>query len=682
MNNHEPSIAAIGVSAPRHALEPYVEQETLVDDQLRVVRTRVRAVIAHMAVMAQDERVEQRWPSDLTTAETLIEARLYATPSRQRFPMIRLRDRFDLSPTEERVLWTLIANELCPITRTLIRQTATEDTADPTTDTVRRIVYGLRNARNVWHELGEQGVLRRFGFIERTDNGADAPEHRRTWKVARRVLALVHGELALDDRLSNVVAIDDAPTSLQGLAVAGDAVQRLERAFDRQGLLIVYGRVGQGRRSVLTAIAAARGLRVLRVEARALSTERDVAQSQLRAIARECSLLELTPLICNADALAGASDAAERFDLVEQELSGLVLATSTRPISRRWKRPPVTVELQPLAGSQRAALWSRALPMASAEDTEILATMYPLAPALIEAAGSAAIEQSGGGAMAPEHIAAGLRAVLDDRLAGLATRITVTQTWNDFVLPEDQITAIVELLARIRERRRVYEDWGFADKVGKGLGVSALFSGPPGTGKTMGAGLVARALNTELYQVDLSKIVSKWIGETEKNLAALFDAAEAGHAVLLFDEADALFGKRTEVRSSNDRYANQEVNFLLQRLETYAGVCVLTTNHETAIDEAFRRRLSVHVRFPMPEADERQKLWQAMIPTNAPTAGDLRLNDLATVYVMSGGYIKNAVLRAAFLAADEQGTINAARLARAAQLEYEAMGKIVASHRP
>ena len=332
-------------------------------------------------------------------------------------------------------------------------------------------------------------------------------------------------------------------------------------------------------------------------------------------------------------------------------------------------------------GAQRAALWSRALPMAEIGDAEILATMYPLAPAFIHAAGASAMAQCRDDRMTPEHIEAGLRAVLDDRLAGLATRLAITQTWDDLVLPDDQATAITELLARIRERQRVYEEWGFAAKVGKGLGVSALFSGPPGTGKTMAAGLVARSLRVDVYRVDLEKVVSKWIGETEKNLAALFDAAEAGHAVLLFDEADALFGKRTDVKSSNDRHANQEVNFLLQRLESFMGICILTTNHETAIDEAFRRRLSVHVKFPMPEPEEREQLWHAMIPHAAPREGDLGIEALAARYVMSGGYIRNAVLRAAFLAADEEGVLDAGRLARAAQLEYEALGKIAPSSR-
>ena len=304
--------------------------------------------------------------------------------------------------------------------------------------------------------------------------------------------------------------------------------------------------------------------------------------------------------------------------------------------------------------------------------------MYPLAPALVEAVGAVAHREAAGEEMRPEHIEAGVRTVLDDRLAGLATRITITQTWDDLILPDDQTTAVVELLARIRRRRRVYEEWGFAKKLSKGLGVSALFSGPPGTGKTMCAGLIANDLRTELYQVDVSKIASKWIGETEKNLAALFDAAEAGHAILLFDEADALFGKRTSVTSSNDHHANAQVNYLLQRLESFTGICILTTNNDSAIDEAFRRRLSVHIRFPVPDTDERTALWQAMLPPTAPVAPNLPFADLARKYVMSGGYIRNAVLRAAFLAADEDESITAYHLTQAAQLEYEAMGKLAA----
>src|SRR5690606_37106574 len=244
------------------------------------------------------------------------------------------------------------------------------------------------------------------------------------------------------------------------------------------------------------------------------------------------------------------------------------------------------------------------------------------------------------------------------------------------VVRADQIEAITYLVARIRQRRTVYEQWGFAAKVGKGLGTTPLFSGPPGTGKPMVAALIAQELGLELYQVDMAKVVSKWIGETERNLAALFDAAEAGHAILLFDEADSQFGKRTEVRSSNDRYANLETNYLLQRLESFAGVCLLTSNHETNIDPAFQRRLSLHLRFDLPEIEERARLWRSMLTTSAPVGNDINLNLLAKRYEMSGGSIRNAALRAAFFAADKKTPVTMELLERAARLEYEGLGKI------
>ena len=581
------------------------------------------------------------------------------------FPMTWLRDRLGLSETEERVAWLLIAHELDPEARRLIREMATETALDPTFDVIRRVVYGAGASLKTWKELGPEGKLRRLGIIERTDGNGEVAEQRQTFKIARRVLAHTHGDTSVDPELEGIAT--DAHVGADELEVDDDARRKIADAIEHPQLVVVHGRSGSGRRSILAHLAEQP---VMQIDARAIASDRTNAQRQLRVISRECRLLARVPLVLHLDAIE------DRIDLVERELTGLVLATSSRAIARRWRMAVTQVELPPLPGARTAKLWQRALPQASAADAELLATMYPLAPALVHAAGAAA---GGERAVTPEHVEAGIRTVLDDRLAGLATRVTVTQTWDDLVLPDDQITAIVELLARIRERRRVYEDWGFAHKLGKGLGVSALFSGPPGTGKTMAAALIARDLGVELYRVDLSRITSKWIGETEKNLAALFDAAEAGCAILLFDEADALFGKRTEVKSSNDRHANAEINFLLQRLETFTGVCLLTTNHEASIDEAFRRRLSVHVRFPVPDADERVRLWQAMLPPAAPTAPELALDELAQSFAMSGGYIRNAVLRAAFLAADEDAPIATGHLQRAARLEYEAMGKIVAS---
>ena len=588
-----------------------------------------------------------------------------------------LRSRLGLTASEVRLLWALVAHEVSPAARTALRAINTEQLSDVTVDTLRRVTFGSGLSLTTWRELGPESALRRLHLID-VVSGSDGPEQRATLRVSRRVLALIHGDIRPDPEIAELIAPGPRPLALHDLEIDEQVAQRAMTALEgaRAGLTVFTGPAGIGRRSLLFAAARVVQRRLLALDGRLLAPERARARRQLEIAAREARLFARTPLLLHLDALGPAGDVPDRLDLVEHAFAGTAVATAARPVARRWRIPTTTIELPALTGAQRARLWSRALPAASQGDAELLATMYPLAPALISAAGATALRTAGELPVQPDHVEAGIRAVLDDRLAGLATRITVTQTWDDVILNEDQTVAMLELLARVRKRHTVYEQWGFADKLGRGLGVSALFSGPPGTGKTMCAGLIARDLRTEVYQVDLSKVVSKWIGETEKNLAAVFDAAEAGHAVLLFDEADALFGKRTEVKSSNDRHANQEVNFLLQRLESYAGICVLTTNHETAIDEAFRRRLSVHVRFAMPDLEERRRLWRAMLPSRAPRAPELGLDSLAETFAMSGGYIRNAALRAAFMAADEEAPIGPHHLRRAAQLEYEAMGKL------
>ncbi|MDQ3334130.1 MAG: hypothetical protein M4D80_03135, partial [Myxococcota bacterium] len=398
-------------------------------------------------------------------------------------PIGWLRTRLGLTATEELVLWLLIAHELCPHARRFVRELNSEPVPDPTLDTIRRVVY-CGDAR-AWRELGPSGALQRLALIEWIDG--TAPEHRRTLRVASRVLALVHDEVALDPELADCATLHIPLSSL--LEIAPGVTEKVDAAIaEGDDLVVLHGAAGTGRRSLLAALARARGHVPLQINARSLSTDRDQLKRQLRLIARECRLLDVVPLILHLD------DLTDRLDLIESELTGLVLATSSRAPARRWKSPPTVIELPTLSGTQLASLWSRVIPGASTADADLLATMYPLAPALVEAVGAVAHREAAGAEMRPEHIEAGVRAVLDDRLAGLATRITVTQTWDDLILPDDQTTAVVELLARIRRRRRVYEEWGFAKKLSKGLGVSALFSGPPGTGKTMCAGLIANDL--------------------------------------------------------------------------------------------------------------------------------------------------------------------------------------------
>jgi len=233
-----------------------------------------------------------------------------------------------------------------------------------------------------------------------------------------------------------------------------------------------------------------------------------------------------------------------------------------------------------------------------------------------------------------------------------------------------------EFVGRVRHRRKVFEDWGMTGTMATSRGLTALFSGQPGTGKTLVAGVIARELGLDLYRVDLSKVMSKWIGETERNLATIFDAAQDGQVILLFDEADSLFAKRTEVRSSNDRYANLEVNYLLQRLDAFEGIAMLTTNSGGSIDPAFKRRLSFQLSFPFPDEETRAALWRVHLPPSLPRGEKLVFDDLARKYQLSGGYIRNACLRAAFLAAQEETTVHQHHLERAVALEFAEMGKL------
>jgi hypothetical protein len=263
------------------------------------------------------------------------------------------------------------------------------------------------------------------------------------------------------------------------------------------------------------------------------------------------------------------------------------------------------------------------------------------------------------------------------KLEALTQRIEPVADWNDLVLPPLQIETLKNIASHVRQRIKVYEDWGFGRKNSRGLGISAMFSGASGTGKTMAAEVLANELELDLYRIDLSQVVNKYIGETEKNLKRVFDAAEAGGAILLFDEADALFGKRSEVKDSHDRYANIEISYLLQRMESYRGLAILTTNMKSALDAAFLRRIRFIIEFPFPDFNQRSEIWARIIPPETPKEG-LDIKKLAKLSV-SGGIIRNIAMNAAFLAADNREPVRMKHLLHAAKIEYAKLEKPLAS---
>jgi SpoVK/Ycf46/Vps4 family AAA+-type ATPase len=274
---------------------------------------------------------------------------------------------------------------------------------------------------------------------------------------------------------------------------------------------------------------------------------------------------------------------------------------------------------------------------------------------------------SGKNSINPNDLWEACRSHSRPRLEDMAQRIVPSAGWDDLVLPELQIRTLRQLASQVRHRMKVFEAWGFSAKGRRGLGVSALFTGESGTGKTLAAEVLAHELALDLYRIDLSSVVSKYIGETEKNLKQIFDTAEEGGVLLLFDEADALFGKRSEVKDSHDRYANIEVSYLLQRMESYQGLAILTTNLKSAVDKAFQRRLHFTVNFPFPDAAQREAIWCRIFPAETPTLG-LDPKKLSQLNV-AGGNIRNIALNAAFLAANSGGSVEMAHLLEAAKLE-------------
>jgi hypothetical protein len=364
--------------------------------------------------------------------------------------------------------------------------------------------------------------------------------------------------------------------------------------------------------------------------------------------------------------------------MAEQMRGVLILSTPQRV--NKIRRPSITFDVARPSQSEQRALWLRAGEAAADKlnsQVEALVSQFDLSTHTIYEVSEGSLLRAASLNDIGVEFWDACRVQTRPHLDNLAQRIELSATWDNLVLPERQKTVLKEIAVHIRYRGRVYDAWGFAAKSSRGLGISALFEGASGTGKTMAAEVLANELRLDLYRIDLSQVVSKYIGETEKNLRQVFDAAEAGGAILLFDEADALFGKRSEVKDSHDRYANIEVSYLLQRMEAYRGLAILTTNMKSTLDTAFLRRIRFVVQFPFPDASYRAEIWKRIFPRETPTDG-LDIGKLARLNI-AGGNIRNIALNAAFLAANDGGAVRMGHILAAARSEYGKMEKPLSS---
>ncbi|HMH53511.1 MAG TPA: ATP-binding protein [Candidatus Acidoferrum sp.] len=543
-----------------------------------------------------------------------------------------------------------------------------------------------------------EGSLFRNHVLTLLDDPAQPhpPLLARSLAVDPRIVRYLLDSDTIDERIrpfSTLLALDGDSKGPDVDEAARRRLVRLVLSGVTAGPVIVHlrGPYGVGKHGMAAAVCREVGMRLLVADAAKPAHDRESGAPVFELVQREAKLLGAAVLWKNFDVL-----------LAEDKRPGLasfVDALGSRPAltflagEARWEPHEalraaclVNLELSKPSWAERLATWSAALEGHRRLDADVdlgaLATTFRFTGGQIRDAATMAINLAclrdpEAARLSRADLYEACRFHSNQRLATLARKIVPRYQWDDIVLPGDRVERLREICNHMKYRERVHGEWGFEGKLSLGKGLGVLFSGPSGTGKTMAAEIIASALGLELYKVDLSMVVSKYIGDTEKNLSRIFTEAETSNAILFFDEADALFGKRSDVKDSHDRYANIEVGYLLQRMEEYDGVVILATNLRKNMDEAFVRRLQFTVEFPFPDEEDRRRIWKGVWPDDTPRDPGLDLDFLARRFEIAGGSIRNIALASAFLAAADGNVVTMSHLMHATKREFQKMGKVV-----
>jgi SpoVK/Ycf46/Vps4 family AAA+-type ATPase len=633
----------------------------------------------------QEDSEAVRITRDLEALQNELESRASAVDGAGGPPALEILARFFLlTPFEQDVLLLCLAPELDPAFERLYAYVQDDVTRKYPTPYLALTLF----AGYPWNSFLPEAPLRRFGLISFEPAGASV-RSAEPLRLNRRIADYLLGLNRMDEQVAH--ALKPVETTPLLAPAQGEVVGRLERLLKswngcgRMPAINLVGPPGVGRRAVARTVCNRLGIGLYKLEF-----------TRLPAPGREQE-----DLYCILEREAVLLPAAYYLDLSELDLGNRAEMTAAKELSEYlravlfvgsrdpWPSERGTTVIQvPKADAAaqhelwRSAVFSEILASNGGPEVslETLAQQFDFGPQGVHQAaelarGLARLRDPETPRLTTEDLWIACRTLAAQSLEGLAQRLNPCYNWEDIVLPADVFRQLQEIAAQVAHRAKVYETWGFGAKLSRGRGISALFSGPSGTGKTMAAEILAHHLQLDLYRIDLSGVVSKYIGETEKNLRKVFDAAEQSGAILFFDEADALFGKRSEVKDSHDRYANIEVNYLLQRMEDYRGLAILATNMKSLLDQAFLRRLRYLVDFPFPDASQRLRIWQKAFPACAPVDG-VEYDFLARLEI-PGGNIKNIVLNAAFLAASEGLPIGMAHIMHAARREYVKIDKLM-----
>lgn len=592
-----------------------------------------------------------------------------------------LASLFGLNYFEKNVLLLCLAPEIDPSFRRIYAYVQDDVNLTFPTPHLALDLFGDEKDMAGWESFLPEAPLRRFRLV---NLGTSSPAGSMASLIMdERIAGYIRGINLTDRRIAEIIR----PLQPSHLSSSHqDLIERMVRILKSGGYSLLpainlIGPKGAGKGAFAQALCERLGFRLCSLDLKRLSSLGPEKMDLFSLLEREAVLSQLAQYLD----LSGLDLDDKQLIISAKEIIeklGVFLVVSSL---KRWQTESdlLTVQVPKPNSEEQSMLWRQAL-----EDQEIykdigvesLVQQFDLGPqaidkAVLEARKIAIMRSSGEEEVLPSDLWQACREQASFQMEELAQHITSPYTWDDIVLSEDVFRQLREIASQVEQRAQVYERWGFKKKLSHGRGISALFSGASGTGKTMAAEILANHLNLDLYRIDLAGVVSKYIGETEKNLKKVFDSAEESGAILFFDEADALFGKRTEVKDSHDRYANIEVNYLLQRMEDFRGLAILATNRKSALDRAFLRRLRFLVDFPFPGPESRRQIWQKVFPSEAEVE-DLDCDALARMEV-SGGNIRNIALNAAFLAAGEGRAIGMDHVMHAARREYAKIDKMV-----
>jgi SpoVK/Ycf46/Vps4 family AAA+-type ATPase len=548
-----------------------------------------------------------------------------------------------------------------------------------------------------------QAPLLKYKLLQMADGSQDSstPLISRFLKIDNRIVNFLLGFGQMDSRLESIARLVPAQAEPKQTTVSEDIQNRIkkfihfylskEKSVRRNIIFHFHGHYGAGKEALAYNICQDIGLPLLIVDTEKITGGQTPFENITSLLGREAILQQAALCFKNFDHLL-TDDEKHQFQLrllleALRTFSPLTFLLS----SRSWKPQGslkgdifIEQEFSIPDYESRKGLWKNCLnshyTLAGDVDLNTLANKFRFTQGQIHdainmAQNLACWRSPNDVEITMTDLYTACRAQSNFKLSALAHKIKAKYIWNDIVLPLDQKNQLREICNHVKYRHIVYGEWGFDRKLSLGMGLNVLFSGPPGTGKTMAAEVIANELKLDIYKIDLSQVVSKYIGETEKNLNKIFSEAQTSNAILFFDEADALFGKRSEVKDAHDRYANIEIGYLLQKMEEYDGIVILATNLRNNMDEAFARRIQFTIEFPFPDERERKLMWQGIFPENTPLAKDIDYDFLSEKLKITGGNIKNIALTSAFYAAKQAPEIEMSHIMLAAKREYQKIGK-------